>query len=292
MKRQITTITVALMLLLGMGWSAMAAPQPWQMDLQPAATSRMEQLHGFNNYLLVIITAISVFVLILLLWVMIRYNAKANPTPSKLTHSTLLEFAWTIIPILILASIAVPSLRILYYLDDLDPARAEVKADLTIKAIGNQWNWSYEYPDQGGFRFTATMLEDEGVADPGMPTRQQVKPGEPRLLAVDNNIVVPVGKVVRMQVTASDVIHSWAVPAFGVKTDGVPGRLNETWFKVDKEGIYYGQCSELCGARHAFMPIAVEVVSEQRFKEWVAEQQAAAGIVPEVSLATAEAEGR
>lgn len=225
-----------------------------QIDLMPAATDHMQDIHDFHNLLLVLITIITLFVLGLLLWVMVRYNARANPKPATWTHNTLIEVVWTIVPIIILVVIAIPSLRILYAGEVIPP-----NVDLTVKAIGHQWYWSYEYPDHGGFTFDALMLSDEDAK----------KAGEPRLLGIDNRIIVPVGKTVRMIITSADVIHAWTIPAFGVKIDGVPGKLNETWFKANREGVFYGQCSELCGARHAFMPIAVEVVSQERFDQWV-----------------------
>ena len=228
-------------------------PRPWQIDFQDAATPLMEQITSFHNLLLIIITVISVFVLALLAWVAIKFNEKANPTPSRTTHNTTIEVLWTVIPVVILVVIAIPSFKLLYYSDVIP------KADMTIKATGNQWYWNYEYPDHGKFSYDSSMIE---TAD--------LKPGQPRLLAVDNRIVVPVDTVVRVQVAATDVIHAWSMPAFGVKVDAVPGRLNETWFgPVKKEGIYYGQCSELCGSRHGFMPIAVEVVSKAKFDAWV-----------------------
>lgn len=228
-------------------------PRPWQIDFQDAATPLMEQITSFHNLLLIIITVISVFVLALLAWVAIKFNEKANPTPSRTTHNTTIEVLWTVIPVVILVVIAIPSFKLLYYSDVIP------KADMTIKATGNQWYWNYEYPDHGKFSYDSSMIE---TAD--------LKPGQPRLLAVDNRIVVPVDTVVRVQVAATDVLHAWSMPAFGVKVDAVPGRLNETWFgPVKKEGIYYGQCSELCGSRHGFMPIAVEVVSKAKFDAWV-----------------------
>tara|TARA_R110000868_G_scaffold134793_4_gene347031 strand:- start:74 stop:919 length:846 start_codon:yes stop_codon:yes gene_type:complete len=229
--------------------------KPWQTDFQDAATPLMEQIISFHNLLLVIITLISIFVLLLLVWVIIKFNERANPNPSRTTHNTTIEVLWTVIPVVILVVIAIPSFKLLYYSDVIP------KADMTIKATGNQWYWSYEYPDHGKFSYDANMVATEDL-----------KPGQPRLLETDNRIVVPVGTVVRVQVTASDVLHSWAMPAFGVKVDAVPGRLNETWFgPVAKEGVYYGQCSELCGSRHGFMPIAVEVVSKEKFDAWVIE---------------------
>ncbi|RME62914.1 MAG: cytochrome c oxidase subunit II [Alphaproteobacteria bacterium] len=228
-------------------------PVPKGLGLQPAVTPIAERAFAFHNDLLLpIIAVIVIVVLALLLWILVRYNRRANPDPSRTTHNTLLEVVWTVVPIGILLVIAVPSFRILTFEETIPPA------DFTIKATGNQWFWTYEYPDQGGFVFDAYMTADADL-----------KPGEPRLLATDNHIVVPAGATVKLLVTASDVLHSWAVPAFGVKIDAVPGRLNQTWFKVDKEGVYYGQCSELCGKNHGFMPITVEVVSPPRFEEWV-----------------------
>ncbi len=236
---------------------------PRQIDLMPAATAHMQEIHNFHNLLLVIITVISAFVLGLLLWVMVRYNARANPKPATWSHNTLIEVIWTIVPVVILGLIVVPSFRLLYAGEVIPP-----NVDLTVKAIGHQWNWSYEYPDQEVEIDVADMATDEEAA----------AQGEPRLLAVKEGqkVVVPVNKVVRVIVTSTDVIHSWAVPPFGVKIDAVPGKLNEIWFKVEREGVFYGQCSELCGARHAFMPIAVEVVSQERFDQWVAEKKSSA----------------
>jgi cytochrome c oxidase subunit 2 len=226
--------------------------QDWQLGFQEAATPTMVWIEEFHTLILWIISAIVLFVLALLIIVMVRFNAKSNPVPSKTTHNTFVEVAWTLIPILILLVIAVPSFRLLYF-DRIIP-----DADLTIKAIGNQWYWSYEYPDADGMTFDSLMVEDA-----------ELKEGQPRLLAVDNDVVVPVGKTVRVIVTATDVIHNWAIPAFGMKMDAIPGRLNEAWFRADKTGIFYGQCSELCGQRHAFMPIAVRVVSEADYAEWL-----------------------
>jgi cytochrome c oxidase subunit 2 len=236
-------------------WAKGNVPGPWQISLQNSASDRMTQITDLHTFVLWIITAICGFVLLLLVWIAIRYNARANPIPSKTTHSTALEVAWTIIPVFILVIIAIPSFRLLYYEDTIP------KADLTIKAIGHQWYWSYEYPDNGNFAFDAQMLDD---------VKARVA-NEPRLLGTDNHVVVPVGEIVRVLTTGADVIHSWALPAFGAKIDAVPGRINETWFKADREGIFYGECSELCGARHSYMPIEVEVVSKERFAQWVAE---------------------
>ncbi len=229
-----------------------AAPTPWQLGLQPAATPLMQDISDLHDILLVIITLITLFVLALLIYVVWRFGESRNPTPSRTTHNTVVEVLWTVIPVVILVLIAIPSFKLLYYSDTLP------KADITVKAIGHQWYWSYEYPDHGNFSFDAVMVADEDL-----------KPGEPRLLSVDNQVVVPVGKVVRVQVTADDVLHAWAIPAFGVKVDAVPGRLNEIWFKADKTGVYYGQCSELCGVNHGFMPIRVDVVTEKEFADWL-----------------------
>ncbi len=228
-------------------------PDPWQLGLQGAVTPVMENIHSFHTFLLWIITLISLFVLGLLIAVMVKFNAKKNPVPSKTTHNTAIEVVWTVVPVLILIAIAVPSFRLLYQQRDFP------KADMTIKAIGNQWNWDYEYPEHGeDVSFTSAMKPDEDL-----------KPGEPRLLATDSPVVVPVNKTIRVIVTASDVIHAWTIPSFGSKIDAIPGRLNETWFKAEKKGIYYGQCSELCGKDHAYMPIEVHVVSQEDFDAWV-----------------------
>ncbi len=230
------------------GAAAFAAqPKPWEMTLQESATEVMDYITWFHNFLFVLITVITLFVLALLVYVVVKFNAKANPVPSRTTHNTLIEVAWTLIPVLILVGIAVPSFRLLFLQLDLP------KADLTIKATGKQWYWTYSYPDNGKFEFDSLMVADK----------------KPRLLGVDNEMVVPVNKVVRIQTTGADVIHAFAVPAFGIKIDSIPGRLNETWFKADKTGMFYGQCSELCGKDHAFMPIAVRVVSDQEFAAWV-----------------------
>ena len=227
-------------------------PKDWQLGYQKSVTSVMDDLVFMHDYILLpIITAISVFVLFLILYAVWKFKASKNPNPTKTSHNTLLEVLWTVIPCLILVVIAIPSFKLLYKQDVIP------KADVTIKAIGYQWYWGYEYPDQK-IAFEASMIETKDL-----------KPGQPRLLATDKHVVVPVNKVVKVLITANDVLHAWALPAFGVKRDAVPGRINETWFKAEKEGIFYGQCSELCGIKHAFMPITVEVVSEEKYKEWV-----------------------
>jgi cytochrome c oxidase subunit II len=232
-------------------------PAPWQLGLQHAATPVMENIIGFHTALLYIIVAISAFVLALLVIVMVRFNARSNPTPSRTTHNTLLEVAWTLVPVIILVGIAIPSFRLLFYQLTI-PAMSAEAGDVTIKATGKQWFWTYSYPDHGNFEFDSLLVRDPNLLK-----------GRPRLLAVDNEVVVPVNKNIRVITTGADVIHAFAVPSFGIKIDSIPGRLNETWFRATREGIYYGQCSELCGKDHAFMPIAVRVVSEAEFKTWV-----------------------
>ncbi|MCA6116113.1 cytochrome c oxidase subunit II [Bradyrhizobium sp. WSM 1738] len=247
MGRRLLGLAVAGMALAAGGAAFGAQPKPWEITLQEAATPVMENIISFHNLLLVIITLITLFVLALLVIVVLKFNAKANPIPSRTTHNTLIEVAWTLIPVLILVGIAVPSFRLLFQQLDVP------KADLTVKATGKQWYWSYAYPDNGKFEFDSLMAQDK----------------QPRLLGVDNEMVVPVNKVIRVQTTGADVIHAFAVPSFGIKIDSIPGRLNETWFKATKVGMYYGQCSELCGKDHAFMPIAVKVVTDQEFAAWV-----------------------
>jgi cytochrome c oxidase subunit 2 len=231
----------------GTAFAELGQPAPWEYTLQESATPVMEFITTFHNWLLGTITVITLFVLALLVIVVVKFNAKSNPIPSRTTHNTLIEVAWTLIPVLILVAIAVPSFRLLFL--QLDTP----KADLTVKVTGKQWYWSYSYPDNGKFEFDSLLVQDK----------------KPRLLGVDNEMVVPVNKVVRIQTTGADVIHAFAVPAFGIKIDSIPGRLNETWFKATKTGMFYGQCSELCGKDHAFMPIAVHVVSDQEFAAWV-----------------------
>ncbi len=237
----------------GSAFAELGQPAPWEWTLQQAGSPVMESIEHFHNWLLVIITVITLFVLGLLVTVVVKFNARANPTPSRTTHHALLEVAWTLIPVAILLGIAIPSFKLLFFQLDLP------KADLTIKATGKQWYWTYTYPDNGKFEFDSLLACDEA----------RTKCNAPRLLSVDNEIVVPVNKVVRVQTIGADVIHSFAVPAFGIKIDAIPGRLNETWFKANKVGMYYGQCSELCGKDHAYMPIAVRVVEDKDFTAWV-----------------------
>ncbi|HKI65229.1 MAG TPA: cytochrome c oxidase subunit II [Burkholderiales bacterium] len=235
----------------GTAWAG--APRDWEMGLQAAASPTMERITEFHNMLLVIITAVAGFVLILLLYVMYRFSEKRNPTPSKTTHNTLIEVLWTTIPVVILVVIAVPSFKLLYYADRV------ADADMTLKVTGRQWYWSYEYPDNGDFTFDSLLIPED-----------ELKDGELRQLATDNHVVVPINTKIRLLITASDVLHSFALPAMGVKLDAVPGQINETWMEVIREGTYYGQCSEICGAGHAYMPIVVDAVSKEDFKKWVA----------------------
>ncbi|WP_321505830.1 cytochrome c oxidase subunit II [Breoghania sp.] len=241
---------------------AAAEPEPWAINLQPASSEVMQDIHAFSNFTLWIIVPIVILVSVLLLVVMLRFNARANPTPSRTSHNTLIEVIWTVVPILILVMISVPSLRLLY------KQLTVPTADLTVKATGYQWAWGYEYTDDAyeGIAFDAFMLSDEARAERIAAGASEAS--VPRLLATDYDVVVPVGKVVRVQVTSTDVIHSFALPAFGMKVDAIPGRLNETWFRADTTGVFYGQCSELCGKDHAFMPIVIRVVTEEQFAAW------------------------
>lgn len=231
----------------GTAFAELGQPEPWEWHLQASGSPVMDNIVWFHDFLSVLIIGITLFVLALLVIVVVKFNANANPVPSRTTHNTLIEVVWTLVPVLILVGIAVPSFRLLFL--ELDVP----KADLTIKATGKQWYWSYAYPDNGKFEFDSLLAQDK----------------QPRLLGVDNEMVVPVNKVIRVQVTGADVIHAFALPAFGVKIDAIPGRLNETWFKATKTGMFYGQCSELCGKDHAFMPIAIRVVNDQEFASWV-----------------------
>jgi cytochrome c oxidase subunit II len=243
-------------------------------DLQLPATDIAVEAHNMINWVLnPVMAGVSVFVLALLAWTLFRYRASANPVPSKNSHNTTIEVIWTVVPALILVVIAFPSFRLLA--NQYDPP----KADITIKAIGHQWYWEYEYPDQGGFTFDSVMLTNE----------EAEKRGTPKLLDTDNRVVVPVGATVKILTTAADVIHSFAIPAFYVKMDAVPGRINETWFKTDRPGVYFGQCSELCGTKHAYMPIAIEVLPRAQFDAWVAAKQKENGIEPKPAVEAAAA---
>jgi cytochrome c oxidase subunit 2 len=261
--------SAALLAVCGPALAGDGQPSPWQMGFQKAASPIMEQITSFHTYVTIIITVIALFVLGLLVYVMSRFNEQRNPDPSRTTHNTALEIAWTILPVLILVAIAIPSFRLLFAQYDIP------KADLTITATGSQWYWTYEYPDHG-ITFDSIMVQEADL-----------KEGQPRLLTVDREVVVPVGKNVVVGVKSNDVIHDWAMPAFGVKLDAVPGRLQTTWFRAEREGVYYGQCSELCGRNHAFMPIAVRVVSEADFADWLAKTKASAARDDATAIAAA-----
>lgn len=252
----LSLFALALFVLPSLGF---AEPHDWQMGFQEAATPGAERLHSFHNFLLYIISGITLFVLALLLWVMVRFNSKVNPVPSATTHNVLLEIIWTVVPVVILIVIAVPSFKLLYYLD-----RTE-KPEMTLKVTGYQWYWGYEYPDNGGISFNANMIPADKV---------DTAKGEVKLLSTDNPVILPVDTNVQILVTGADVIHSFAVPSFGIKTDAVPGRTNETWVRITKPGTYYGQCDQLCGTNHGFMPIEVVAVSKEDFAAWVAKQNA------------------
>ena len=251
--KRIAYIFSAVALISGLAFSANASqPTAWGLGFQDAASPVMVQIAEFHNLLFYIITAVTLLVLFLLLYVMWRFSEKRNPVPSKTSHNTLIEIIWTAVPVIILVIIAIPSFKLLYAAD------SNPNTEMTIKAIGKQWYWSYEYPDQGDFTFDAYMKAED-----------ELEPGEPRLLATDNAVVVPVDTKIRLLVAGDDVIHSFAMPAFGLKLDGVPGRINETWFEVTKEGTYYGQCSEICGTGHSYMPIMIKAVSKEEFAKWV-----------------------
>jgi cytochrome c oxidase subunit 2 len=262
MRRTATLFFAAFAVLIA-GPATAAQPRPWEVTLQPAATDVMASVTWFANYTVIIVGLITIFVLALILYCVWKFNERAHPTPDTTSHNTLIEVAWTVVPVLILVAIAVPSFQLLYFQEDIP------EADLTVKATGQQWYWTYQYPDEGyeNIELTSVMLEEDqrsGVmSDHGLGVSQV-----PRLLAVNYDVVVPVDKIVRVEVTSGDVNHAFAIPAFGIKVDAIPGRLNQTWFKAERTGTYFGQCSELCGTRHAFMPIAFQVVTEERFEEW------------------------
>ncbi len=257
---RLTTVlgATASFVLCGQAYAKDGMAVPWQIGFQPPASPIMEQIRSFHNYVTIIVTLIALFVLGLLVYVMVRFNERSNPEPSRITHNTVLEVAWTVIPVLILVAIAIPSFRLLFAQYDFP------KADLHITATGNQWYWTYEYPDQG-IHFDSILVPEADL-----------KEGQPRLLTVDRELVVPVNKNIVVGLKSNDVIHDWAVPAFGVKLDAVPGRLQSVWFRAEREGMFYGQCSELCGRNHAFMPIAVHVVSESEFDQWLAKNKGTA----------------
>jgi len=232
------------------------SPHDWQMNFQPAASPVAERFHEFHHFLLILITLISVFVLALMLYVCVRFRASANPTPSQTTHNTVIEVLWTVVPVLILVVMAVPSFKLLYYVDRTHDA------EMTIKVTAHQWYWSYEYPDNGNFQFDANHVADADL-----------KAGQLRLLSTDNHLVLPINTNVRVLVTSTDVMHSWFIPPVGVQIYAVPGRANETWVNVEREGSFYGMCNQICGVNHGYMPIEIEAVSKEKFKQWVGEAQ-------------------
>jgi cytochrome c oxidase subunit 2 len=272
----LSTAAVALVLGISAASAGTGQPSPWETGMQGMVTELGRDVSNFHTYLVWLISAICIFVLALIVVIVTRFNERANPVPSRTTHNTLLEVAWTIVPVLILVAIAIPSFRLLRQQLITPPA------DVVVKVTGYSWYWGYEYPaDQGGgFKFDSNMVDPKDL-----------KQGQPRLLTVDNEMVVPVGKTVKVQVTAADVLHSFAMPSFGIKVDAIPGRLNETWFRAEAEGTYHGQCSELCGNGHPYMPITIRVVSEQQYAAWLTEAKqkfASTDSPAPVKLATAQ----
>jgi cytochrome c oxidase subunit 2 len=253
----------------GLAWADQ--PQPWQLGMQAPATPVKERIHEFHNELLVIIFLISLFVMGLLLYVMVRFSAKRNPVPTRTSHNPVIEILWTVIPVVILVLIAIPSFKLMYYMDEVPDA------EMTIKVTGHQWYWSYEYPDQNGLAFDSNIIQDKDL-----------KPGQKRLLEVDNPLVVPVDTTIRVQITGTDVIHSWYIPSFGVQEYAVIGRLNEAWMKVLHEGMYYGECNQICGINHAFMPIAVKAVSKTDFQTWLTDAKKKFAASPTAPTADAD----
>ena len=281
MMKKILPALASLPLLLWTQAAFADQPTPWQARFQPAATPIMEDIHWFEVYTLWFIIPITVLVTALLAWAMIRYRASANPNPSRTSHNTLIEVIWTVGPVVVLLFLAIPSFQLLtaQYTPPEEPA-------MTLKATGVQWNWEYEYQDEDSLSFSSFMLREQDRAQAGKEDLAEY----PRLLAVDNELVVPVDTTIRVLVTAADVIHAFAMPAFGIKVDAVPGRLNETWFRAEREGLYYGQCSELCGKDHAFMPIAIRVVSQEQYAAWRADAQASLEGAYEGLMASIDAE--
>ena len=247
-------ICAALILALCGGVALADQPREWEIGMQAAATPITERIHQFHDVLLVIIFAIALFVFALLIIVMVRFNHRSHPVPSRTSHNTVIEVLWTVIPVLILVTIAIPSFKLMYYMDRVPDSK------MTVKVTGHQWYWEYTYPDNGNIDFNSNLVADKDL-----------KPGQPRLLQVDNPLVVPIHTNVRVQVAGSDVIHSWFVPSFGVQEYAVIGRLNEAWFNVEREGTYYGECNQICGVNHAFMPINVVAVSQADFQKWLAD---------------------
>ena len=253
-KKTLLTLALGVISNLAVSTIAVAAePKPWQLGFQPAATPVKERLSAFHDELLVITTLIAVFVLGLLVYVIWRFNQQRNPVPSRTSHNTVIEMLWTVVPVMILIIIAIPSFKLMYYMDRVP------NPEMTIKVTGHQWYWSYEYPDHGDFAYDSNILSDADAA----------KQGKPRLLGVDNPVVVPVGATVRVLITGTDVIHSWFLPSAGVQEYAVVGHVNESWFQFERAGTFYGQCNQICGVNHPFMPIEVDVVSKEDFQKWV-----------------------
>lgn len=252
-KATATALSVLAFGMIGIASIAGAAePKPWEIGMQPPATPVRDQLSAFHDELLIIIALITAFVLGLLVYVIIRFNHRRHPVPTRTSHNTVIEMLWTVVPVLILVIIAIPSFKLMYYMDRVP------NPEMTIKVTGHQWYWSYEYPDQGGLAFDSNIIPES-----------ELKPGQKRLLDVDNPLVVPADTIIRVQVTGTDVIHSWFIPSFGVQEYAIVGRLNESWMKIEHEGTYYGQCNQICGVNHAFMPIKVEAVSKDAFEQWL-----------------------
>ena len=251
-----------------LGWAEVAwasEPKPWQLGFQPAATPIKQRIDAFHDELLVIIFLITIFVLGLLLYTIVRFSAKRHPVATRTSHHPVIEILWTVIPVVILVIIAIPSFKLMYFMD------AVPNAEMTIKVTGHQWYWSYEYPDKGGLAFDSNLIADKDL-----------KPGQKRLLDVDNPLVVPVDTTVRVQITGTDVIHSWFIPAFGVQEYAIAGRHNEAWMRVLAEGTYYGECNQICGVNHAFMPIAVKAVSKPEFDKWLVDAKKKFAATPTV----------
>lgn len=264
MPQKILLLLFSLFAVVMLSHPALAAkPSEWGLGLQEPVTPVMEHVIEFHNMLLWIISGITLFVLALLIFVIFRFNERANPVPSKTTHNVLLEVVWTVVPVIILIAIVVPSFKLIYYMDRVE------KPDMTLKVTGYQWYWGYEYPDHGGVALTANLIPDKDI---------DKSKGQVRQLSTDNPVVIPVDTNIQLAITAADVIHAFAVPAFGVKKDAVPGRLNESWMRVTKPGTYYGQCSEICGTGHGFMPIEIKAVSKEEFAAWIATKKKEQGI--------------
>jgi cytochrome c oxidase subunit 2 len=256
MKNLLKNPAFASLPLILLSMPALALPKDWELGFQDAASPTAERLNDFHNMLLYLIIAIALFVLALLIWVVVRYNKRANPVPQQFSHNVLIEVIWTVIPVLILLAIVIPSFRLLYYTD------RTANPEMTLKITGYQWYWGYEYPDQGGISFNSYMVPEKDL-----------KEGQVRLLSTDNPVVLPIDTNIRIWITGADVIHALAVPELGLKIDAMPGHLNETWVNITKPGVYYGQCSELCGKDHSFMPIEIHAVSKEDFAAWVASQK-------------------